>query len=128
MKKLILAFILCCSNFPVYADAVTILTDDLDGKAITYEYSGGRSYEIKFVDGNMSYRYLTGSKPEKWWGPFAYKATLTEHGEYFVAWYEDGYGDYITLLVNLKTNILYGSGILGDQSLHFEKAMITRVQ
>ena len=128
MKKLVLPFILCFFSYAAQGEAVTSLTKDLDGKAITYVYSGGRSYQIKFAEAGMSYRYLSGSKPEKWWGQFPYKALLTDQGEYFVAWYEEGYGDYITLLINFKTNILYGSGILGDKSLHFEKAKIKKVE
>jgi len=38
-------------------------TRDLDGTNISYEYTSGRSYKIKFEEPGISYRYLTGSKP-----------------------------------------------------------------
>ena len=128
MRALLLSILLLVSNAVASAGVETELTSKLDGKFITYEYSGGRSYEIKFEPEGMSYRYLTGSKPEKWWGKFPYKALITDNGEYFVGWYEEGYGDYITLLINFESNVIYGSGILGDQSIHFEKARITNVK
>ena len=109
-------------------DAITNFTDSLDGTAITYTYSGGRSYNLKFDGGEISYRYLTGTKPDKWWGPFPYKAMVTDQGEFLVAWYEQGYGDYITLLINLEAEILYGSGIINKNSTHFEKALISNIE
>ena len=128
MRTLIILFTLLMPGLAVAADVETRLTSELNGKFITYKYSGGRSYEIKFEPKGMSYRYLSGSKPEKWWGKFPYNALITDNGEYFVGWYEEGYGDYITLLINFESNVIYGSGILGDQSIHFEKASITSVK
>ena len=109
-------------------DAITNFTDSLDGTAITYTYSGGRSYNLKFDSGDISYRYLTGTRPDKWWGPFPYKAMVTDQGEFLVAWYEQGYDDYITLLINLEAEILYGSGIINKNSTHFEKALISNIE
>jgi hypothetical protein len=60
------------------------LTDALIGKSIIYEYSGCRSYHVKFDSSGFSYQYLTGAKPEKWWGPFPYNETTKENVEYIV--------------------------------------------
>lgn len=99
----------------------------LDQTVMTYKYTGGRSYTLKFEDGSISYQYRSGSKPQLWWGPFPYKAVKTDKGEYLVAWYEEGYGDYITLLFDRNTKILYGSGLLSGKGTHFEKAEIITI-
>jgi hypothetical protein len=78
------------------------LTDALTGKSIIYEYSGCRSYHVKFDSSGFSYQYLTAAKPEKWWGPFPYNETTKENGEYIVTWFEKEYGNYITLVINFQ--------------------------
>jgi hypothetical protein len=73
---------------------------------------------------------LSGDAPEKWWGPFPYRAFRTKNGEYFLGWYEKGYGDQITQLVNLETKTLYGSGIIvrTDRTIeHFQSAKIEKI-
>jgi hypothetical protein len=127
MKILYAFLLLCYFSTPALADE-TLLTQALDGTNITYTYSGGRSYHLKFEPEGISYRYLTGSKPDKWWGPFPYKAMVTAQGEFLVAWFEQGYGDYITLLINLEAELLYGSGIIKGSSTHFEKAHISQIR
>jgi len=128
MRHIVVFIAFSFFSFSLFGDIETKLTQDLDGTSITYKYSGGRSYQVEFEDSAMRYRYLSGSKPDKWWGTFPYKATITDKGEYFVGWYEEGFGDYITLLFDLKTKILFGSGILGDKSIHFEKAEIIKIE
>ena len=99
-------------------------TRSLDGSEITYEYTSGRSYNVKFEPAGVSYRYLTGSKPDKWWGPFPYQAFEVRKNEYFASWFEAGYGDYVTLLINFDNRLLYGSAILEGEEVHFHGAHI----
>ena len=103
-------------------------TRALDGTAITYEYTSGRSYNVKFDERGVSYRYLTGSKPETWWGPFPYQAFEVEPRVYFASWFEEGYGDYVTLLINFNNRLLYGSAILSGEEVHFHGARIVGVE
>lgn len=120
--------IIISTIFIQFGFAQDIFTNELDGTYLTYKYSGGNAYNLKMEDGNLSYRFLSGSKPDAWWGPFPYKAVNTENGEYLIAWYEEGYGDYITLLVNMEGKYLYGSGVVYAKSglkQHFEKALIS---
>ena len=128
MNTIYCFLLLCVLSTPVYADDDTNYTDSLDGTNITYTYTSGRSYNVKFESAGVSYRYLTGTKPEKWWGPFPYKALVTAQGEFLVAWHEPDYGDYITLLINMEAEVLYGSGIIGSSSTHFEKAHICNIE
>ena len=104
------------------------LTNKLDGTTISYSYSGGRAYNLKIETEGISYQYLTGPKPERWWGPFPYKAIEVEKNVYFMSWYEDGYGDYVTLLINFDKNILYGSAIIPNKGTHFQNAKINNIK
>ena len=104
------------------------LTRELDGVEMTYQYSGGNSYNLKFENGTISYRFLNGSRPEKWWGPFVYKASKTDNNDYFLSWYEESYGDYVTQLLNPSKKTLFGSALIikRDKNIfHFEKAIIS---
>ena len=102
----------------------TELTTDLHGTDITYHYSSGRQYNVKFTAGGASYRYLSGSKPNLWWGPFPYQAIQVEQEVYFLSWFEQGYGDYVTLLVNFNEKSIHGSAILRGEEVHFHKAQL----
>jgi len=102
-------------------------TRALNGTDITYHYSSGRAYHVKFEPTGISYQYLTGTKPDKWWGPFPYEAFEVEPQVFLASWFEAGYGDHVTLLINLKTNLLYGSALIGKDELHFHGATIVKV-
>jgi len=69
---------------------------------------------------------LTGPKPNRWWGPFPYNHTTTDNNEKLVSWFEKGYGDYVTLLINFDKKTLYGSAIIKGEIVHFEKTKIQR--
>lgn len=106
------------------------LSTDLNGVEITYTYSNGMSFNLKYTPQGVKYRYLSGESPNEWWGPFPYKAVQTPNGEYFLGWYEKGFGDSITQLVNFQTKTLYGSGIIvkdGKANEHFQTAKIEKV-
>lgn len=133
MKKTILMGIragLLLLLFAHWADAAELASPsrELNGTNITYNYTSGRSYNVKFEEAGVSYRYLTGSKPEKWWGPFPYQAFQVEKGVYFAAWFEPGYGDYVTLLLNFNHHLLYGSAILSGKTVHFHGAKIVNIR
>jgi len=110
------------------AAELSLPTRDLNGTDITYDYTSGKSYNVKFEEAGVSYRYLTGSKPEKWWGPFPYQAFQIEKNEYLASWFEEGYGDYVTLLINFNNNLLYGSAILSGKQVHFHGAKLVKVK
>lgn len=99
-------------------------TRELNGANITYLYSSGRSYNVRFEEAGVSYRYLTGSKPETWWGPFPYQAMRVGPEVYFLSWFEKGYGDHVTLLVDFGKRILFGSALIAGDEVHFHQAKI----
>ena len=113
---------------PRQVASLTLPTRALNGTRITYEYSSGRSYNVKFEEQGVSYRYLSGPRPKKWWGPFPYKAVEVEKNVYYAAWFEEGYGDYVTLLINFNNRLLYGSALLSGKEVHFHGARIVDVR
>ncbi|MBL4899296.1 MAG: MoaF N-terminal domain-containing protein [Colwellia sp.] len=123
-------FLILISFIPLvaFAGELTKETRKLDGVNITYKYTSGRSYSVKFEAKGISYRYLTGSKPNKWWGPFPYTAFEVQPNQYFASWFEKGYGDYVTLLINFDDSLLYGSAIIAGEEVHFHGANIIKVQ
>ncbi len=103
-------------------------SDSMNGVEMTYQYSEGNSYHLKFINDSVSYQFLSGSAPQTWWGPFEYSYLQRDNGEYFLSWYEHGYGDYITLLIDNDKKSLIGSGIIikkNEPIIHFQKAIIS---
>jgi len=103
-------------------------TRELDGTKLNYVYSGGREYWVKLEKEGASYQYRSGSKPDKWWGPFPYQALKTDEGNYVLSWFEEAYGDYVTLYVDFDKKYLIGSAIIPKSPIHFERATIKKVE
>lgn len=124
---MVVSVVLFLGSFSVVAEELKEPTRVLDGTQIIYDYTSGRSYNVKFEKIGVSYRYLTGSKPNTWWGPFPYTAFEVEKNTFLAAWFEEGYGDYVTLHINFNTNLLYGSAILQGETVHFHGAKIMKI-
>jgi len=127
MKSLISILIIFIFTAVTEASELSLPTRQLNGTNITYNYTSGRSYNVKFEEDGVSYRYLSGSKPEKWWGPFPYKAFKVDSNVYLASWFEKDDGDYVTLLINFNNNTLYGSAIISGKTVHFYGAKIVKV-
>ncbi|RLA20468.1 MAG: hypothetical protein DRQ61_01075 [Gammaproteobacteria bacterium] len=128
MQKFIIMLAIFMQATALNASELSLSTRKLNNVEITYNYTSGRSYNLKFAESGVSYRYLTGSKPERWWGPFPYQAFEVENNVYFVSWFEDGYGDYVTLYIDFNKDLLYGSAILSAKTVHFHGAKITSIK
>lgn len=128
MNRLLLIVVFLLVTTIANGAGLVSLTQDLNGTQLTYEYTSGLSFNVKFKKEGVSYRFLTGPKPEKWWGPFPYQAFEVQNDVYFVSWFEKGYGDYVTLLIYFNDNILYGSAILRGEKVHFHGAKIVAVE
>ena len=127
MKLFFTLFVVFVFTTALEASELSLPSRELNSTNITYNYTSGRSYNVKFEEQGVSYRYLTGSKPEKWWGPFPYQTFKVEDDVYLASWFEEGYGDYVTLLINFNNNLLYGSAILSGKTVHFHGAKIVKV-
>lgn len=101
----------------------------LEGIEMQYRYENGVEFAIRYTKEGVYYQYKKGNSPNKWWGPFEYEYLLTEKGEHFLSWFEPGYGDHVTQLINLDDKILYGSAIIGDKhNVLFHPAKILRLE
>ncbi|WP_339673963.1 MoaF N-terminal domain-containing protein [Dasania marina] len=127
VKIVISCLFLSLISTAIVASELSQETRELNGTSITYNYTSGRSYNVKFEDIGISYRYLTGSKPDKWWGPFPYTAFEVDDKIFLASWFEEGYGDYVTLLINYNSKLLYGSAILEGKDVHFHGAKIIKI-
>lgn len=102
-------------------------TRSLNHTNITYHYTNKLSFNVKFAEAGVSYRFLTGPQPEKWWGPFPYKAFEVENNIYFTSWLEKETGDYVTLLINFNNKLVYGSAIISGKKVHFKGAKMVSI-
>ena len=109
------------------ADTLVDPTHNLNGTDITYTYTSGRSYQVQFSSSGVQYRYLTGSKPDKWWGPYPYKAFEIEKNVFMASWFEEKLVDHVTLYINLERSTLYGSALLSGKHTHFYGANILKI-
>jgi len=133
IRRFLLAIALFSLASPAFSAASpeSELTHELDGTDILYSYEDGSTYNVKYTTAGVMYRFVSGGAPESWWGPFPYRAFKTPEGAYFLGWYEKGYGDQITHLVDLKRKTLYGSGIIVKKDgviEHFQKAHIDEIK
>jgi hypothetical protein len=99
--------------------------DKLVGMKIQYKYANDREYNVKLEEDGLSYRYVSGSKPDKWWGKFPYHHAVLANQIHVLAWHEVGYDDYITLIIDFDRNTLFGSGIIQGKEVHFQSANIS---
>lgn len=134
MKKAFLIFLFLVTGLYlglVAASDEPAMTRELDGVTVSYLYSNGVSYAVKFEETGASFRKLSGT-PGEWVGEFPYKAFQVADNMYFLAWYEDieGWGDYVTLLIDFNNGILYGSAFLKSENntTSFHSARIVKVE
>ena len=124
LSILLFAGFMSCDN---EKDFNSNLPEELVGLDIQYKYANDREYNVKLEEEGLSYRYVSGSKPEKWWGPFPYHHYELEDELQVIAWFEEGYGDYVTLIINLDEKTLFGSAIIQGKDVHFEPAKINKL-
>ena len=103
--------------------------DRLEGIEMQYQYENGVEFAIRYTSEGVYYQYKKGKSPDKWWGPFEYEYLKTDKGEHFLSWFESGYGDHVTQLINLEDKTLYGSAIIGARhNVLFHRATISRLE
>ncbi len=127
MKKLV--FLTLSTLLVVTCQNKIKAPDRLEGIEMQYKYENGVEFAIRYSAEGVYYQYKNGKSPDKWWGPFKYDYLLTDQGEHFLSWFEPGYGDHVTQLINLDDKVLYGSAIIGAKhNTLFHKAEIFRLE
>lgn len=104
----------------------------LDGTSANYYYQTGRAIHIEFYEGKLKYEWIAG--PTKGTGSqdLAYQSRKIGDGIYVVNWVEEAHPDFITIIFNFNTNVMYSSGILrfgtDDQFVVFDGGILEDVR
>ncbi|QIZ76148.1 MoaF N-terminal domain-containing protein [Ferrimonas lipolytica] len=122
MKNIFAYSLLLSLSTLAQADNSNFLTAELAGEVITYEYSEGHTYSLKFTAEKLSYR--NHDKHIEWQGSYPYQATRTDYGQYLIAWYEQDNNDFVTVLIDPTKNIIHGSALFGGEHTFFHKGKL----
>jgi hypothetical protein len=126
MKRLLVAMILIypCVTF---AGEPAGLTQELDGRSYEYTYESGMRARIWFEAEQVSYEVLAGPTQGNT-NTINYKARKVAEDIYLVQWHQASNGNTVSLVIDEKEQVLYGSSILEVQGLMFESAVIDKME
>lgn len=112
-KKLIvlMAFWLIASTQPLYAQN-SEAEHLLDGTSLKYYYQNGSGISIEFNDGKLSYKWIVGPPKGNMGKDIPYQSRKIGDEMYIVNFHEKHKPDFVTLIFNLKQNVVYSSAIL----------------
>lgn len=132
MRKLIVAAALAMSFALPAAAQKSAPQHLLDGTQANYFYTNGRAIHIEFYDGQLKYEWIAGPTTGKGNGDLPYQSRKIDEGTYLVSWLEQAHPDYVTLVLNFKTNVMYSSGIVKfatkDQMVVFDGGILEDVR
>ncbi|MDC2887619.1 MoaF-related domain-containing protein [Psychrosphaera algicola] len=112
MKKLMVIFVSAFMFISVgtYA-ADKNLEHLLDGSSMNYHYQSGSGIHMEFYNGKLKYEWITGPRKGNGNKDLTYKSRKIGHKMYMVSWLEAENPDYITLVFNFDSSVMYSSGI-----------------
>ncbi|XPF95981.1 MoaF-related domain-containing protein [Colwellia sp. RE-S-Sl-9] len=113
MKKLMLIFIFAFTFFSTGANAADNKKPEhlLDGSSMNYYYQTGNGIHMEFYDGMLKYEWITGSRKGNSNKDLAYQSRKIGPKMYIVSWLEEAHPDYVTLIFNFDSGVMYSSGI-----------------
>lgn len=113
MKKLMVMFIFAFTLFStgIYAADNTKREHLLDGSSMNYYYQSGNGIHMAFYNGLLKYEWITGSRKGNNNKDLAYQSRKIGPKMYLVSWLEEAHPDYITLIFNFDSGVMYSSGI-----------------
>lgn len=129
MKKVICIFIFAFTFISVgaYAEDKTY-QHLLDGSSMNYYYQTGSGVHMEFYDGKLKYEWITGPRKGNGNKDLAYMSRKIGHKMYLVSWLEEAHPDYITLIFNFDSGVIFSSGIarfgLENQFIVFDGGII----
>lgn len=83
----------------------------LDGSSMNYYYQTGNGIHMEFYDGMLKYEWITGSRKGNSNKDLAYQSRKIGPKMYIVSWLEEAHPDYVTLIFNFNSGVMYSSGI-----------------
>lgn len=103
------------------------LTKELAGTKLTYQYEGGRRYDVWMAADTIGWQRLDQPNREKVEG-VPYVARRISEGVYMVNWHRPEHTEYITILFDFNQRLMYTSGLLEGKDRHFESGRIVSLQ
>ncbi|MFT5823052.1 MAG: hypothetical protein ACI8ZM_004311 [Crocinitomix sp.] len=118
----------CNSDSTIETNENLEMPERLLGVEMNFQYEEGNQYSAKFEPEGMSYKFhKNGKNPKNWNGPFEYNHLITDMNQHLVSWHEADKGDYVTLVINFESMILYGSALLKGTHVHFQQGEIYKL-
>jgi len=84
----------------------------LDGTSLEYFYQNGSGLRIDFYDGKVRYEWIAGPPKGNTGNDIPYRSRKIGDEIYIVNFHEKHKPDFVTLIFNLKQNVMYSSAIL----------------
>ena len=84
----------------------------LDGTSLEYLYQNGSGLSINFYDGKLQYEWIVGPPKGNMGKDIPYTSRKIGDEMYLVNFHEKHKPDFVTLVFNLKQNVMYSSAIL----------------
>ena len=104
----------------------------LDGTEIEYTYTDGGAVIVTFYDGLVKFRWIAGPNEGATGEDFDYRTHKISDDVYLVNWQMLDAQNFVNLLINFETNMLYGSALMAyateQEFIIFDEAVITRIE
>ena len=104
----------------------------LDDTIFEYFYQSGGGIKIAFYDGMLKYEWISGPRKGNKAKDIPYQSRKIGDELYIVNWQQKDKPDFVTLVINLKQNVIYSSAILrygtNKEMIHFKGGTVERVQ
>lgn len=104
----------------------------LDGTSFQYFYKAGGGLEIAFADGKLQYEWISGPRKGNHAENIPYQSRIIGDDMYLVNWHQPDKPDFVTLVINLRKQVLFSSAILRvgseNEMIHFKEAVIKEIK
>jgi len=112
-KNLIILMALFLLVGTPYSNAKDVKPEHLlDGTTLEYYYQNGSGISIDFYDGKLRYEWIAGPPKGNMGKDIPYRSRKIGDEMYIVNFHEKHKPDFVTLIFNLKQNVMYSSAIL----------------
>ncbi len=103
----------------------------LDGTELEYTYTVRGTVVIAFYDGKLRYRWTAGPLAGTEEKDRVYRSRRIGDELYLVNWHDTENRNVVTLVINLRENVVHSSGLAGygtvREAVLFDQAVIQRV-
>lgn len=121
--SLLLTLLFLVAGTAVNAEVGGVLTQELNGVSLVYEYTSGRKYSVEYKADTFAYLRMDEAGRE-WVRGIPYIARKIDENLYLLNWHTPERVEYVTILIDLDRQILYTSALLEGTERHFDVANI----